>query len=116
MLASYYEGLTSGIWINPNNQLTFWLCIGGAFFWTLGSIYYMVSIIPPLKIWKFTQGYDVESILQDARERREAERLCLEEEIGCDELNDRKEREAREEAERLCEEENIGCEELEQLR
>jgi hypothetical protein len=47
----------------------------------------MVSIIPPLKIWKFTQGYDVSGILEAAAERREAERLCLEEEIGCDELN-----------------------------
>ena len=94
----------------------FWVWLSLAFTWTLGSIYYMVAIIPSLKIWKFTQGYDVEGILKDARERREAERLCLEEEIGCDELNDRKEREARQEAERLCDEENIGCEELEALK
>lgn len=62
-----------------------WTVLG--FFWTLASIGYMISIIPAVKIWYFTQGYDVEAMLEANAERREMERLCAEEEVGCDELN-----------------------------
>lgn len=54
MMAAYFEGLTSGIWIDPNNQIMYWIYSTAAFAWTLFGINYMVSIIPPLKIWKFT--------------------------------------------------------------
>jgi len=90
MVTCYFNGLTSGIWIDPNNQIMFWVYVGAAFAWTMFSADYLISIIPPLKIWKSTQGFDVEQILKDAAERREAERLCVEEEIGCDELNELK--------------------------